>query len=269
MISLDWKERLIKDTDDFVENKLVKGDYQIGIIYNSYPVRAGHHIPHEVLSLVAKEICSRVIKNHKDYIEFYDYLWNEGGENGKFVATTIYSKCITKDAHFYFDKMVEYLDATDDVADITLLLDKLFLPLIKKYPEKYLAYAYNWIASNRLPLEQASIKVLVKFCKAKKDYAKPVLRHLENKWVYASSEMMKIYSQFLKEIGKFDKELFMETFEYYSTTHDPNIVEILTASVSFYDEKLFEIVDAWTKSGNARLKKSALNCRKVLKRKMK
>ncbi len=269
MISLDWKERLIKDTDDFIQNKLPNKDYHIGIIYNSYPVRAGHNIPHEVLSLVAKEISTKIAKEHSEHIDFYDYLWYSGGDNGKFITSTIIAKFIKKDNDLYFEKMTEYLNSSTDASDISTLLDRVFLPILKKNPDKYLHHVYSWLNSNKLTLEQVSIKLLIKMCKANKEYAKPVLKHLENKWMYASAEMIKIYSQFVKELGKFDQELFVETFEYYANSHDPNVVEILTGGTSFCNERIYEIVEEWTKSGNARLKKSALNCRKLLKRKMK
>ena len=51
MISLDWKERLKKDTIDFAERKLPAHDYDIDIIYNAYPQRIDNKIPHGLFRL--------------------------------------------------------------------------------------------------------------------------------------------------------------------------------------------------------------------------
>ncbi|OQY39713.1 MAG: hypothetical protein B6226_01365 [Candidatus Cloacimonetes bacterium 4572_65] len=268
MISLDWKERLVKDTADFYENKLLKGDYNVGIIYNAYSVRADHGIPHEVLTFVTKELVKLIGKNADQFMEFYKYLWVEGQENGKIIVSLILAKIVSKDKDKYLELVNSFISDSDSYNDIHLLLDKVYYPLMKKSPDRYIGIAYKWLASDKLVLEQASIKLLIKFCKANKSYTKSVLRHLENKWIYASKEMLKIYAQFFKEVGKFDKALYLETFTYYENSHDPNIVELLTTSISFYDDAIEKIVEHWTKSGNARLKKSAVvSLKSLLKKK--
>lgn len=266
MISLDWKERLIKDADDFCKNKLAKHDYRFDVIYNAYPAREGHNIPNEVLTLVAKEIAKNIEKEHEQHLEFLNYLWYEGANNGKFIATTILSKIYAKDKDKYYAKMIEFLKDAKDHHEKGLIVDKVFFPLLKKYPDKYLITAYEWTTSGDIELETLAFKTLSKLCKAKNKYTKPILRHLENKWAYAPHELIKGLSQFFKEVAKIDKELYLDTFEFYDNSRDPNVVEILTGSISFYDSSLEKIVEEWTKSGNARLKKCAITGHKHLMR---
>ncbi len=266
MISLDWKERLIKDADDFCKNKLDKKDYCVDIIYNAYPAREGHNIPNEVLTLVAKEIAKNIEKKHDLYMDFYDYLWYQGQYNGKFIVSIILNKIYAKNKEIYYAKMLEFLDNANDQHELALIVDKIFLPLLKKYPDKYLTTAYQWTNSGQLDLEILALKTLTKLCKAKNDYTKQVLRHLENKWAYAPQELLKGLSNFFKEVAKIDKELYLDTFDFYDNSRDPNVVEILTGSINFYHPSLEKILEEWTKSGNARLKKSAISGHRHLMR---
>ena len=266
MISLDWKDRLIKDADDFCKNKLAKHDYRFDVIYNAYPVRDGNKIPNEVLTLVAKEIAKAIEKKHENHTEFIDYLWYEGYDNGKFIACTILSKIYNKDKDKYYAKMLEFLEDTKEPDGKALIIDKIFFPLLKKYPDKYLPTLYTWSSSGDIDLELIALKTLTKLCKAKHAYTKQVLRHLENKWAYASPELIKGLSLFFKEVAKVDKELYLDTFDFYDQSRDPNVVEIIAGSISFYDPSIEKIVEEWTKSGNARLKKSAIAGHKHLMR---
>ena len=58
MISLDWKERIIKDTTDFFERKLPRGDFDIDIVYNAYPQRIYNKVPQAVITLVGKTLAA-------------------------------------------------------------------------------------------------------------------------------------------------------------------------------------------------------------------
>lgn len=266
MISLDWKERLLKDADDFCKNKLIKKDYRFDVIYNAYPARDGHNIPNEVLTLVAKEIAKYVEKKHDKYIDFLDYLWYEGYFNGKFIASIILNKIYSKDKEKYSAKMLEFLEDAEGLQEKGLIIDKVFFPLLKRYPDKYLATVYTWASSGDLELEEVALKTLTKLCKAKNELTKPVLRHLENKWAYAPHELLKGLSQFFKEVAKIDKELYLDTFDFYDNSRDPNVVEVISGSISFYDPNVEKIMEEWTKSGNARLKKCAIAGYKHLQR---
>ena len=74
MISLDWKERLKKDTIDFYERKLPQKDYDIDIIYNAYPERIDNKIPQAVITFVGKNLAAKLAKNADKYYDFFDYL---------------------------------------------------------------------------------------------------------------------------------------------------------------------------------------------------
>jgi len=266
MISLDWKERLLKDAEDFCKHKLPVKDYRFDVIYNAYPAREGHNIPNEVLTLVAKEIALCLEKDHNKHSAFLDYLWYEGLANGKFIACIILNRFYPKDKEKYFAKMLEFIDDAKDQHEQSLIIDKVFFPLLKKYPDKYLPTAYKWTTSGDIDLEMLALKTLTKLCKAKHELTKPILRHLENKWAYAPHELLKGLSLFFKEVAKIDKALYLDTFDFYDNSRDPNVVEVLSASISFYDKNIEKIVEEWTKSGNARLKKCALNGYKHLMR---
>jgi peroxiredoxin family protein len=266
MISLDWKERLIKDADDFCKNKLIKKDYRFDVIYNAYPVREGNNIPNEVLTLVSKEIAKFLEKEQEQNLEFLDYLWYQGYSNGKFIACSILNKIYSKNSEKYYDKMIEFLGDAKYEEDKSLIIDKVFFPILKKSPDKYLQTVYAWTTSGDLELEMIALKTLTKLCKAKKELTKSILRHLENKWAYAPQELIKGFSLFFKEVAKIDKALYLDTFDFYDNSRDPNVVEIITSSISFYNENIEKIVEEWTKSGNARLKKSAIAGLKHLKR---
>ncbi|MCK4695739.1 MAG: hypothetical protein KAT74_08245, partial [Candidatus Cloacimonetes bacterium] len=92
MISLDWKERLIKDTIDFFERKLTQGDYDIDIVYNAYPQRIDNKIPHAVITLVGKTLARKIFKTADQYFEFYKYLIENKGENGIIIFAYIMAR---------------------------------------------------------------------------------------------------------------------------------------------------------------------------------
>lgn len=267
MISLDWKERLIKDANDFFKNKLPKQDFRFDVIYNAYPVRdANNEIPNRVLTLVAKELAVNIEKEHELYQDFLDYLWYDGQENGKFILCVIINRIYSKDKKRYFDKVMEYIDSAKDPSDKALILDKVFLPLLRKYPDKYLPIAYKWFSEDDLEFQLLTLRILTRFVRAKPDYAKPVLRHLENRWPHAPEELIKGLARFFRDIAKIDRELYLDTFDFYDNSRDPDIIEILTGSISFYDKNIDKIVEEWTKSGNARLKRCAVTAYRNLLR---
>jgi hypothetical protein len=51
------------------------------------------------------------------------------------------------------------------------------------------------------------------------------------------------------------------------SSRDPQSAEILCASVMSYHPEIEEIVENWTKSGNARLKKAAMAAQRILNKK--
>lgn len=265
MISLDWKKRLINDTIDFCKNKLVNNNYNFEIIYNAYPCREGKNVPTEVLSLVAKELVKWINNNHRDYLDFYRYLWHDCQKNGKYIYLTIMDKILDQDLDFYFNEIVTTFEKTKG-KERTLFTEKLIFSLLKKVPKATLPYVYNWLRTGDNKLEEVMVKILAKFCKVKPDYAKSILRNLENRWMYTHHDNVKAYANFLKEICKIDQKLYLNTILFYDNTRDPNIIEILAYSIAIYNKKIEELVGNWNTSGNARIKKAASNAKRNLTR---
>jgi len=115
MISLDWKDRLKKDSEEFFFYNIQKQDYDIDLIYNAYPKRVDNKIPREVVTLVAKTMASKLSKSPKEFNDFYSYLWNEKGENGKIAFVTIMSKIVKKDPVYFIKFCGELLLKEKDI----------------------------------------------------------------------------------------------------------------------------------------------------------
>ncbi|HCX73926.1 MAG TPA: hypothetical protein DHM37_09430, partial [Candidatus Cloacimonas sp.] len=101
MISLDWKERLKKDTLDFYQRKLPQKDYDIDIVYNAYPERIDNKIPQAVITLVGKTLASKLAKNADQYVEFYDYILKHKGEYGYIMFAYLMAKAVKKNPDFF------------------------------------------------------------------------------------------------------------------------------------------------------------------------
>ena len=267
MISLDWKERLVQDTIDFFDRKLPQGDYDFDIIYNAYPERIDNKIPRDVVILVASTLATKMVKNHKDYLPFCEYIREKKGENGRLVFACIISKFLRKDYDFYFKYAKNYLFSLEDLNDIHLIIDKIFFPIFKKHPRESIETIITWLYENNDKINQHLIKLVLKIGKNDTEFLKEFTGKLENRWLSASPDFIKICALFLKHLGKLDKERYLEFYRNYKSTREPVFVEILTGGLIMYEEFIYEIYESWSKSGNARLKKAALTGLKFLKKK--
>ena len=267
MISIDWKARLEKDTEEFLKKKLPNKDFDIDIIYNAYPERIDNKVPREVISLVSKLIASEVYKKPDSYKDFMDFLWNTKGENGKIALSIILSKLIKKDTRKYFDYSGSLLKSCKDCSDSHYILDKAIYPVLKKQPEIYVDKIVKWLSRENTSLKQNIMKLLIKLIRADNSLIKSVFRKLEGLWLYANDEMIHHNIDFLKAVSKIDPSFYKEVFLNYKISRNPVFIEILTGSINRFDPEIFEIVENWTKSGNARLKKAALTAHKIMLRK--
>ncbi|MCK4956471.1 MAG: hypothetical protein KAS49_02460, partial [Candidatus Cloacimonetes bacterium] len=145
MISLDWQERLKKDSIDFYERKLQIKDYDIDIIYNAYPQRIDSKIPQAVLTLVAKTLASKIAPKADEYLDFFDYIYTNKGENGKIIFAYIISIVIKKKPEFILNYLQQKLFTIQDQKECNLLMDKAVIPLLKKDEKKYLPIVLEWI----------------------------------------------------------------------------------------------------------------------------
>jgi hypothetical protein len=266
MLTIDWKERLTQDTEDYLENKLPHGNYDFEIIFIAYPERVNGKIPSEVISFVSGVIVQRLGRKHVEYIPFYKNLWFKKGDYGKQAFGTILAKLTHKNPEIYIALMEELMLQTD-AAHINSLLDKVMLPLLRKHPDKYLAKVYGWTRHANEDLAHAALNLCIKLIKRREDLIPDVLSHLLNQWSYPLGEMQSLHVQFLKTVAKLSPSIYLGVWKEYGISRDPQIVELLSASIVDYAAEIEPAVEIWTKSGNARVKKAGLAAHKLLNRK--
>ncbi|MBM4399357.1 MAG: hypothetical protein FJ041_03375 [Candidatus Cloacimonetes bacterium] len=266
MITIDWKERLTKDALYYLEKKLPKQDYDFEIIYNWYPERVNGRIPGEVIQLIVKVLAHKINKQHEQYIPFYQHLWDKKGENGKLAFICFMARFFPKNQALYLP-IIEKAMQKATAHDIGAILEKVFFPLYKKQTNPYLAMAYPWLESSYEPLRKQATNYLIKMIKLRPEVIPTILKHMQNRWGYAKEEIVPVNIAILKAIRKINPEAVMEIFREYKITRDPQTVEILCGSISDYDAELVPVVENWTHSGNARLKKAATSAYKILLKK--
>ncbi len=266
MLTIDWKERLKKDCADFVEQKLPKRDYDFEIIYKAYPARVNGKIPNEVISFVAQSLAQALGKNNEHLVPFLQYLWDKKGDAGKHAFCYLIAKYTTKKPEQYFP-IIEKVISSADTTILALILEKILMPLIKKKPEMYLPYLYKWIEHPKAEVGKASMNALLKLVKKDFELIPMVLEHFQHQWNYPINQHLVNHMVFLKTLGKLDWPLYISVYESYKFTRDPQTVEILCGGIYDYDPLLYEIVENWTHSGNARLKKAAVAAFKILNKK--
>jgi hypothetical protein len=267
MISLDWKQRLVSDSIDFFERKLPTRYYDFDIIYNAYPERVDNKVPRDVIVFVADTLATKMQKNHRDYLPFIEHIVQHKGENGKVAFAVIISKFMKKDYAFYFDYAKNVLFSINNSADITLIVEKVYFPIFKKAPLEHVDTLISWLLEGSELLTNYLLKVVLRICKTNPEFLQKFSDKLENRWLGASADFVKVNGAFLKSLGKLDPGHYLSIYKKYKTTREPVFVEILTAGLVIYDDFLLEAYEAWSKSGNARLKKVALTGYKFLKKK--
>ena len=266
MITIDWKERLTQDTEYYLANKLPKQDYDFEIIFNWYPERVNGRIPSEVIQLVTKVMAHKIGKQHEQFIPFYQYLWDKKGDYGKLAFISFMNRFMPKKPQIY-NPMIEKAMLKAETHDIGVIFEKVYFPLFKKETEPYLSKVYPWLESNYEPLRKQATGFLIKMIKLKPEIIPAVLKHLQNRWVYPIIDIVQTHSTVLKAVWKLAPEAIMDIFREYKTTRDPQTVEILCSTITGYNQELVPIVENWTHSGNARLKKAATAAYKVLLKK--
>lgn len=266
MLTIDWKERLNQDTADYLENKLPKGDYDFEIIFNAYPERVNGKIPAEVINHVAAGLLHGLGKKHADYLPFYRALWKKKGDYGKIAFAFILSKLLPKKPELYTPLMDEAL-ATADPHESAMLLDKVMLPLLRKHPEKYLEKAYALCTAPKAELRKQGLNLMIRLLKKRADLIPQIMTHFAHQWHYPLQDGIAGQVTLLKTVAKLDPEYYLKIWEEFGQSRDPQIVELLCATVLDYYPQLETPIELWTKSGNARLKKAATIAQRVLLKK--
>jgi hypothetical protein len=267
MISLDWKERLKKDTLDFYERKLPQKDYDIEIVYNAYPERIDNKIPQAVITLVGKTLASKLAKNADQYVEFYDYILAHKGEYGYIMFAYIMAKAVKKNPDFFLPYIKKVLLKFTEQKALNFVIDKSLYPLLKKDTLNYLDTLMDWIKEDHELMNNGLQKLLVKLIKYDNSLIEPIFKKLENNWLYATHSMIKLNINFLKNVFKIDPAFYLQIYQSYQHTRNPVFAEILTGAVCCKTEVLEEMLANWAASGNVKLKKLGQHGQKIIKRK--
>lgn len=266
MLTIDWKERLTRDTEDYLENKLPNGNHDFEIIFIAYPERVNGKIPSEVITFVSGVIVQRLGRKHKEYVPFYRDIWLNKGDYGKLAFAAILAKITAKNPEIYIPLMEEMMFQAD-ASQVNSLMDRVMLPLLRKHPEKYLSRVYGWTKHGNEEIAKAALNLCIKLIKRRDDLLPEILSHLQNQWVYPLGEMQPLHVQFIKTVAKLSPKLYLAVWQEFGISRDPQIVELLCSSIVDYFIELESAVEIWTKSGNARVKKAGLAAQKLLNRK--
>ncbi|MCF7918418.1 MAG: hypothetical protein K9N06_00710 [Candidatus Cloacimonetes bacterium] len=267
MISLDWKERLCRDTEDFYRTKLPEKFYDIEIIYNAYPLRINNNIPGEVITYVGKQIASRIAHNPADYIDFYDYIFSHKGENGKVIFALIISRALQNEPGIFFPYLEKKLFQLKDVKLAIMIVDKAISPLVRKDPAKYQKIIIKWAKKDHPSLTLCMQKLLVKIMQTHPENIPEIFQHLEAGWMQADEPMIKLNIAVLRAIFKIDPDFYYGIFNHYKHSREPVFAEILTGALLGYHPDIEEAVNYWAHSGNVHLKKFGLLGQKFVKKK--
>lgn len=264
MISLDWKERLVLDSQDYMKRKLPAGDYDFDIIYNAYPERVDNKIPRDVIVLVATTLSSKMTKNYEQYKPFLEYIWEKKGENGKLAFACIISKFLKKSPEEYLEYIKPYLFKSQSATDIHILLEKAVYPLLKKSGAQYFDIFIQWIREDNEAVNNTLIKTILKVFKSESDILRQFSRKIENRWLNATPAYIKTSAFYLKQLQKIDESGYLSLYDSYKNTREPAFVEILCGGLAIYTPELEIYFENWSKSGNARVKKAGITGLKFL-----
>ncbi|HRT59550.1 MAG TPA: DNA alkylation repair protein [Candidatus Syntrophosphaera sp.] len=266
MLTIDWKERLRKDTIEYLQKKLPQNDFDFEIIFIAYPERVNGKIPPQVIVHVANSIVKKLGKNHEKYLHFYKHLWDKKGETGRTAFIAIMAKLVQKKPAVYLPMVQKAVNNAHD-ADLASIFEKVMLPLLRKQPEEYLSYAYDWTRSGKELVRKQAVNLLIKLLKRNPELSEEVVQHFVNQWLQPLDDLASNHVTLLKAVQKLDWELYLDVWRQHDQSRDPQSAEILCASLQSYHPEIEETVVNWTKSGNARLKKAAVAAQRILLKK--
>ncbi len=267
MLTIDWKERLTLDTEDYLKHKLPGKDYDFEIIFNAYPERVNGKVPGEVITYISGIIVRKIGKNHAEFIPFYKHLWLKKGDYGKLAFGGILAKIMNKEPDIYLPLLEEMIAKNGNASQVNALLDKVMLSLTRRYPDKYLARVFTWCKDEKPELARAATNLLVKLVRRKDELIPEVMIHMQSQWSYPLEELHSFHVLFLKTVAKLNFEAYRAVWQEFGISRDPQIVELLCSSLLSYHPDFEPVIEMWSKSGNARVKKAGLAAQKILKKK--
>ena len=271
MIPIDWKNRFSKDCIDFVEKRLPKEDYDIGIVYNVYPVRVNRAVPDEVIVFIAKKLAKALIKTKQDHFKFYKYLWNKKYFQGKLLCCTMFSVFLKSDPDFFFLIEKDFVQTAKD-DDLTLLINKGLSSLFKLDIAKTIKIVNTLIKIDNKIIDSKLKSLLVKTIKGDEASVDFIIDKTMWQWEALSKNGVGFFSKLLREIFKLFPSKYNQLFVRLSATMQPSVIEILCLSIDkniTISKEIKEQISQWTNSGNNRIKKSALSTMKKITRKRK
>lgn len=268
MLTIDWKERLDSDTKDYLTNKLPNNDFDFDIIFNAYPERVSGKIPSEVITFVSASIVTQLGKKHANYIPFYLYLWDKKGEYGRSAFIVILSRLFRKAPKTYLE-VLEHAMGNANPTELSALLERVVLPVMRRDVSKYLPYAFAWNDHENAEIRKASVNLLIKLMRRKPESIPEIIEHFTALWLKPLEEDQANHIALFKAIYKIDPEVYSQVWKDYGHQRDPEIVEILAGTLQHWEAGIEEFVEIWTKSGNARVKKAGLSAMRLLQKKKK
>jgi len=267
MILYDWKKRLKKDSKDFIENKIPEGDYDFEIIYNAYPERDEGHVPAEVITYVAKQLGKIIAENTDKYVDFLRHVKKHKGREGNKIFNFILKKVTLKNPGEYDELLTEGLHLAKDSKSMRRMFDFIILPLLKKYPEKYVDKVLEWADPKNKPLLIKHVfRIMGRYIKAYPDQTKIIFEKCESHWNSDNKAIQDGNIRLLKQIFKIDKEFYNSIYESYKSTRNPHFVQILSGAIMEDNKIIREMVKNWKKSGNSIIKKAGEKAKKHLKK---
>lgn len=126
----------------------------------------------------------------------------------------------------------------------------------------------NWVKKDNDILTLSLQKMLVKLIAFNPELIKPIFSKLETSWLYATQNMIKLNTNFLKATYKIDPEFYFSVYENYKNTRNPVFADILCNAICCCNDTLQQTCDHWAMSGNIKLKKIGIHGQKVLKKKL-
>ena len=98
------------------------------------------------------------------------------------------------------------------------------LPLIRKYPDKYLDKVFEFGNSQNLDLQSAALNLLIKLIKKREDLIPQVVNYFIHQWLYPLGEAIAVHIAMLKTVAKIDPEYYVNIWREYGSSRDPQIV---------------------------------------------
>ncbi|MCD8480455.1 MAG: hypothetical protein LRZ88_09680 [Candidatus Cloacimonetes bacterium] len=208
----------------------------------------------------------RLGKKHTEQIPFFRHLWLKKGDYGKSAFGAIMAKLAHKKPDIYIP-LIEELMQKAQTSEIAALMDKVMLPLCRKHPEKYLPIVFSWIKRASDDIAKQAVNLCLKLIKRREDLIPEVLGFFQNQWVYPLGDNQALHVNLLKTVAKLDTDAYLSVWKNFGISRDPQIVELLCASIVDYHSELEPAIEIWTKSGNARVKKAGTTALRLIHRK--